>query len=79
MACSIACEGILFAKDPLGEVVHPSKCFHSRCHCPVHLSVQSINLKVKCTFEPRTRYCHIHLACTNVRYERKMHVLIIRK
>ena len=47
-------------------------------HRTVHLSVQSTN-KMKCTFEPCTHYCHIHLACTSVRYERKVHVLIIRK
>ena len=24
-------------------------------------------------FEPRTHYCHIHLACTSVCYNRKVH------
>ena len=65
-------------KTLLAEVVHHSKYFHSHRHRPVHLSVQSTN-KAKRTFEPRTHYCYIHLACTSVRYERKMQVLIIRK
>ena len=30
--------------------------------------------KAKRTFKPRTRHYHIYLACTSVRYERKMHV-----
>ena len=35
------------------------------------------NHLVETLVEPCTRYCHIHLACTSVCYERKMHVLII--
>ena len=65
-------------KTLLDEVVHYSKYFHSHRYRPVHLSVQSTS-KAKRTFEPRTRYCHMLLACTSVRYERNMRVLIIRK
>ena len=46
-------------KTLLAEVVHPLRYFHSCRHHPVHLTVQSTN-KAKCTFEPHTRYCHIH-------------------
>ena len=69
-------------KTLLAEVVHPSKYFHSRRHHHRHVRLYHYNPatnKAKRTFEPCTRYCHIHLACTSVRYERKMHVLIIRK
>ena len=49
-------------------------------HCPVHLTVSLLSSnKMKHTFEPCTHYCHMHLACTSVCYEGKMHVLIIRK
>ena len=41
-------------------------------------SVISTN-KAKHMFEPCTHYCHIHVACTSVCYERKTHVLIIQK
>ena len=79
----VACEGIFFAKDLLAEVVHPSKYFHSRRHCPVatlnSYQYNPATNKTKRTFGPRTRYFHIHLVCTSVHYERKMHVLIIRK
>ena len=60
----------------LAQVVHPSKSryFHSIILLYTQLSVQSTN-KTKRTFEPRTRYCHIHLTCMSVRYERKMHLV----
>ena len=77
----VAREGILL-KTLLAEVVHPSKYFHSRRHCPVatlNYQYNPATNKTKRTFGPRTRYCHVHLACTSVHYERKMHVLIIRK
>ena len=66
-------------KTLLVQVVHPLKYLHSviRDH-PVHLSIQLTN-KMNCMFEPHTCYCHIHMACTSVCYERKTHVLIIRK
>ena len=67
-------EGISFAKDPLSSSFEEL----TQCHSPVRLSVQ-LTIKTKHMFEPPTRYCHIHLACTSVRYERKMHVLIIQK
>ena len=35
--------------------------------------------ETKHMFEPRIRYCHIYLVCKSMRYERKMHVLIIGK
>ena len=76
---SITQGGISFAKDPLGS---GSSSFGvlPQCHHPVHLSVSLLSSnKTKHMFEPCTRYCHIHLACTSVQYERKMHVLIIQK
>ena len=76
---SIAQKGIPFAKDPLGS---GSSSFGvlPQCHCPVHLSVSILSSnKTKCKFESCIRYCHIHLACMSVRYERKMHVLITQK
>ena len=64
-------EGILFGKDPLGSGSYsPSFRVLPQRHRPVHLSVLH---KMKCTFEPRTCYCDIHLVYTSVRYERKMH------
>ena len=68
---------IPFAKDPLGS---GSSSFGvpPQCHHPVHLVslvILSSN-KTKRMFEPRTHYCHIHLACTSVWYERKIHVLV---
>ena len=48
-------------KALLAQVVYPLKYFYRQCHHPVHLSVLSIK-KTKCTFEPCTCYCHIHLA-----------------
>ena len=60
-------------KTLLAQVVYPSKYFHWQRHRPVHLSVSTETMKH--TFKHRTRYCHIHLACTSVRYERKIHVL----
>ena len=76
LACCIAQEGILFGKDPLGS--GSSSFGVLQRHHPVHLTVSLLSSnKTKCMFEPRTRYCHIHLVCTSVRYERKIHVLII--
>ena len=77
----IAQEGILFAKDPLGSGSSSFRVL-PQCHYPLHLSGSTILVssnKMKCTFEPHTRYCHIHLACMSVCFERKMHVLIIQK
>ena len=64
LALYIACEGISFAKHSLASGSSSLEVLPQR-HRPVHLSVQSTN-KTKHTFEPRTRYCHIHLACTSV-------------
>ena len=79
LACSIAQEGIAFANEPLGSGSSSFGVLPWR-HCPVHLSVLLVSSnKTKHVFEPRKHYCHIHLACKSVGYERKMHLLIIWK
>ena len=76
LACSIAQEDMLFAKGPLGSWSDSSSFgVLSWPHHSVHLSVLPVSSnKMKHTFEPCKHYCHIHLACMSVGYERKMHV-----
>ena len=66
----------IILKILLDQVVHPSEYVLPQCHHSVHLSIHYYN-KMKCMFEACTRYCHIHLACTSVCHESKMHILII--
>ena len=60
------------------QVVHPSEYIHSTIILYTNQYYHSSN-KIKHTFEPPIRYCHILLACMSVHYERKMHVLTIGK
>ena len=46
-------------------------------HGPFKLRViYSVIKQLKHMFEAQTHYCHKHLACLTVRYERRLHVLI---
>ena len=65
-------------KTLFNQIVHPSEYIHSAIILYTNQYYHSSN-ETKCTFEPCIHYCHIHLACTSVRYEKKMHELIIER
>ena len=65
-------------KTLFDQVVHPSEYIHSTIVLYTNQYYHSSN-KAKCMFEPHIHYYHIHLACTSVCHEKKMHVLIIGK
>ena len=70
LASYIVREGrpISFTKVPLDQVVHPSEYFHSA----ILLYPMQYYNKTKWMFEPCTRFCYLHLACTSVHYKWKV-------
>ena len=69
---------IVCLKTLLAEVVHPLKYFHTAIAIILY-TYQYNQLIKRNTHLNLVHIIDIHLACTGVRYERKMHVLFIRK
>ena len=72
LACCITWKGIMLPKTFSDQlyVVHPPEYINSAIVLYTNQYYHS-SYKTKHKFEPRTHYyCHIHLACTCMRYER---------